>query len=263
VGVPQRIVPRFLHFAARRVEKRREERVGPFWSEWKIWRGCPARREGITQRPQSPQRRKPKTQLVNRTWGTRPALQPARETQTHTQSWPVGHPAGVEEGGGTALRWRDSRNAAMPATIRPYEARDFSAIHKLDQACFVPGISYSKWTLQHFLDLDSADCLIAEEGKQLAGFILAESNPPLAHIITLDIAEAHRRKGVASALLREMEEHFAYHGVQAVLLETAVDNEGAIAFWKRHGYSPQVVLKRYYLGRVDAYEMRKRLEGSG
>jgi ribosomal protein S18 acetylase RimI-like enzyme len=102
----------------------------------------------------------------------------------------------------------------MAATIRGYEARDFAAIHKLDQACFVPGISYSKWTLQHFLDLDSADCLIAEEGKQLAGFILAESHPPLAHIITLDIAAAHRRKGVGSALLREMEQHFAYHGVQ-------------------------------------------------
>lgn len=151
----------------------------------------------------------------------------------------------------------------MPATIRPYEARDFSAIHKLDLSCFVPGISYSKWTLQHFLDLDSSDCLISEEGKQLAGFILAESNPPLAHIITLDVAAAHRRRGVGSALLLEMEQHFAFQGVLSVLLETAVDNESAIAFWKRHGYSAEAVLKRYYLGRVDAYEMRKRLKSSG
>jgi ribosomal protein S18 acetylase RimI-like enzyme len=151
----------------------------------------------------------------------------------------------------------------MPVTIRPYEARDFPAIHRLDLACFVPGISYSKWTLQHFLDLDSSDCLIAEEGKQLAGFILAESHPPLAHIITLDIAAAHRRKGVGSALLREMEQHFAYHGVLSVLLETAVDNEGAVAFWERHGYSAEAVLKRYYLGRIDAYEMRKRFGRSG
>ena len=103
------------------------------------------------------------------------------------------------------------------------------------------------------------DTQTCERRKQLAGFILAESNPPLAHIITLDIAEKHRRKGVGSALLREMEQHFAYHGVLSVLLETAVDNEGAVAFWGRHGYSAEAVLKRYYLGRVDAYEMRKRL----
>jgi ribosomal protein S18 acetylase RimI-like enzyme len=44
-----------------------------------------------------------------------------------------------------------------------------------------------------------------------------------------------------------------------VLLETAVDNEVAIAFWQRHGFSPEAVLKRYYIGRVDAYEMRKRM----
>jgi [ribosomal protein S18]-alanine N-acetyltransferase len=149
--------------------------------------------------------------------------------------------------------------ATMAIAIRQYEARDFSALHKLDQACFPPGISYSKFSLQYFLNLPAADCLVAEEGKKLAGFILAEANPPLAHIITLDVAEEYRRKGVGTMLLSEMEKHFQYHGVHSVLLETAVDNEHGIAFWQHHGYRTEAVLKRYYLGRVDAYEMRKRL----
>lgn len=147
----------------------------------------------------------------------------------------------------------------MAIAIRQYETRDFSALHKLDQACFPPGISYSKLSLQYFLNLPAADCLVADEGKKIAGFILAESNPPLAHIITLDVAEAFRRTGVGSRLLAEMEKHFQYHGVHSVLLETAVDNERGIAFWQHHGYRTEAVLKRYYLGRVDAYEMRKRL----
>ena len=147
----------------------------------------------------------------------------------------------------------------MAITIRQYEARDFGALYKLDQACFPPGISYSKFSLQYFLNLPAADCLVAEEGKKLAGFILAEANPPLAHIITLDVVEQHRRKGVGAALLSEIEKHLQYHGVRAVLLETAVDNERGIAFWQHHGYRTEAVLKRYYLGRVDAYEMRKRL----
>jgi len=147
----------------------------------------------------------------------------------------------------------------MAWTIRAYEARDFSAIHKLDQACFVPGISYSKWTLQHFLNLPSANCLVAEENKRIVGFILSEEHPPLAHIITLDVAESHRRLGLGSALLREMEEHFRYRGIQSVLLETSVENGTGVAFWDHHGYRTEAVLKRYYLGRVDAYEMRKRL----
>ena len=148
----------------------------------------------------------------------------------------------------------------MSIMVRPYEPHEFSALYKLDQACFPPGISYSKWSLQYFLNLPAADCLVAEEDKQIVGFILAEANPPLAHIITLDIAGTQRRKGVGTALLAEIEKHFQYHGVHSVLLETAVDNGTGIAFWQHHGYRTEAVLKKYYLGRVDAYEMRKRLE---
>jgi [ribosomal protein S18]-alanine N-acetyltransferase len=148
-------------------------------------------------------------------------------------------------------------------TIRQYEGRDFGALFKLDQTCFPPGISYSKWSLQYFLSLPAADSLVAEEGKAIVGFILAEKNPPLAHIITLDVASGKRRTGLGSLLLAEMEKRFRYHGVRSVLLETAVDNESGIAFWEHHGYRTEAVLKRYYLGKVDAYEMRKRLTESG
>ena len=150
----------------------------------------------------------------------------------------------------------------MPVAIRPYVAKDFAALHKLDQLCFVPGISYSKWSLHYFLSLPSADCLVAEDSGHIAGFILAEQNPPLAHIITLDIADSHRRKGLGTLLLHSIEEHFRFQGVHAVLLETAVDNAAGIAFWQHHGYRTEAVLKRYYLNRIDAYEMRKKLNAS-
>ncbi len=143
--------------------------------------------------------------------------------------------------------------------IRPYETRDFGALYKLDQACFPPGISYSKWSLQYFLNLPAADCLVAEEGKKIVGFILGEKNPPLAHIITLDVAAEKRRSGLGSRLLDEIAKHFRFSEVKSVLLETAVDNQSAIAFWEHHGYRTEAVLKRYYLGKVDAFEMRKRL----
>jgi len=151
----------------------------------------------------------------------------------------------------------------MAITVRGYEAQDFAKLFKLDQACFPPGISYSKWSLQYFLSLPAADCLVAEEDKQIVGFILAEANPPLAHIITLDVAPGQRRKGLGTTLLNEMEKHFRYHEVRSVLLETAVENESGIAFWEHHGYRTEAVLKKYYLGRMDAYEMRKRLDRSG
>src|SRR5207302_8888899 len=72
----------------------------------------------------------------------------------------------------------------MPLTLRSYGPRDFAALHKLDQSCFPAGISYSKITLRYFLTLPSADCVVAEDGGRIVGFIVSEENPPLAHIIT-------------------------------------------------------------------------------
>jgi ribosomal protein S18 acetylase RimI-like enzyme len=148
----------------------------------------------------------------------------------------------------------------MPFTLRSYEPHDFAALHRLDKACFPAGISYSKTTLRYFLTLGSADCVVAAEGNHVAGFVLSEENPPLAHIITLDVAEKGRRNGIGTALLLQLESNLLARGVRSVLLETAIDNEAAVAFWQRHGYRIEATLKRYYLGRIDAYEMRKLLQ---
>lgn len=145
----------------------------------------------------------------------------------------------------------------MTVVLRGYEPRDFPALFRLDQACFLPGISYSKMILKYFLTLAGADCIVATNDSCTVGFILTEENPPLAHVITLDVAESHRRRGVGSALLKESEKNLERRGVRQILLETAVNNEAGIAFWQRHGFRVAATLKRYYLGRLDAYELRK------
>jgi [ribosomal protein S18]-alanine N-acetyltransferase len=145
----------------------------------------------------------------------------------------------------------------MSVTLRDYQPHDFAAVFRLDQSCFPAGIAYSKTTLKYFLSHASADCVVATEADRINGFILTEENPPLAHVITLDVAEAHRRTGIGSLLLAEIERNLSLRGVRTVLLETATENEAAVAFWQRHGYRIEAVLKRYYLGRLDAYEMRK------
>ena len=150
----------------------------------------------------------------------------------------------------------------MPPTLRSYEPHDFAALHKLDQSCFPAGISYSKTALRYFLTIPSADCTVAEENGGIIGFILSEENPPLAHIITLDVGTKHRRQGIGTILLETQETNLASRGVRSILLETATDNEPAVAFWRRHGYRIEATLKRYYLGRIDAYEMRKILPGA-
>ena len=148
----------------------------------------------------------------------------------------------------------------MSVTIRQYDTHDFAALHRLDQACFPPSIAYSKMMLRYFLAQPAAECLVAVDDKKIVGFLISEENPPLAHVITLDVAASHRRQRIGTQLLRESEEHLAFRGVRTVLLETATTNEAGIAFWERHGYRREAVLKKYYSSGLDAFEMRKRLQ---
>lgn len=147
--------------------------------------------------------------------------------------------------------------------IREATAGDFETLWTIDQECFVSGISYSEAELRHYMKRRSAFTLVEEDGEGIAGFVVAESSRRDAgHIITIDIRPHARRKGYGSALLRAAEDRLHGCGCGAVLLEVAVDNDPAIRFYKRHGYSVLKTIPRYYLDSVDALLMGKPLAGA-
>jgi [ribosomal protein S18]-alanine N-acetyltransferase len=145
----------------------------------------------------------------------------------------------------------------MTLALRPYEPGDFDRLYALDHRCFPPGIAYSRRMLAYFLRMPQGSCTVAELGGHIAGFIITEEDAPLGHILTLDVAEAHRRLRIGRQLLAHSEQQLAARGVTEIVLETSVENSAGLAFWQRHGFHTVGVLKRYYLGRIDAYEMRK------
>jgi [ribosomal protein S18]-alanine N-acetyltransferase len=149
----------------------------------------------------------------------------------------------------------------MGLRLRAYEPKDFEHLYALDHLCFPPGIAYSKWMLRHFLKMPSANCVVATDGEDIPGFIITEEAVPRGHILTLDIAESYRRRGLGTKLLQRSEAGLLERGVTEMVLETAVENTAGVAFWQRHGYRTVGTLKKYYLRRLDAFEMRKKLIG--
>ena len=147
----------------------------------------------------------------------------------------------------------------MNPRLRPYRPEDLETLLAIDQACYPRGIAYSRRMLHEFLSLPDADCTVAEAGDEIAGFILTEAEAARGHIITIDVLEKFRRAGLGTILLPAAEARLAARGVRQVELETATDNEPAIAFWRKHGYRVRGIYKRYYLGRVDALAMIKTL----
>jgi ribosomal-protein-alanine N-acetyltransferase len=151
--------------------------------------------------------------------------------------------------------------------IRDDRDTDFEALYRLDQECYEPGVAYSRRTLRAFMHEPGVFCRIAEEsgGPQagrMLGFVIAQQHQGEGHIITLDVPQAHRRRGIGSVLLRDAEQRLAEAGVREVELETAVDNAAGVAFWKKHGYCTCGVLEDYYEGKTDAYQMIKILSRS-
>lgn len=151
--------------------------------------------------------------------------------------------------------------------IRENSDADFEALYRLDQECYEPGVAYSRGTLRAFLNEPGVFCRIAEEtggphAGAMLGFLVAQQHRRQGHIITVDVPEPHRRRGIASLLLRDAEQKLAEAGALKISLETAVDNAPAVAFWEKHGYSTCGVLRRYYNGKTDAYQMTKILPRS-
>jgi ribosomal-protein-alanine N-acetyltransferase len=167
--------------------------------------------------------------------------------------------------------------------VRDFRPSDFDAIWSIDQACFPPGISYSRTELRTYMRRAGSFTLVAESapmkhkhlvkrsgnspaernGRETAGFIVAESHHRAAgQIITIDVVAAARRHGVGSLLLGAAEERLRCGGCLAAELETAVDNVSALSFYNRHGYHVVRTFPRYYANGVDALVLEKDLASS-
>jgi [ribosomal protein S18]-alanine N-acetyltransferase len=149
--------------------------------------------------------------------------------------------------------------AASAPALRAYRPDDFETLHSIDQACFPKGIAYSRAELRTYLGSPGAYCLLAEVGSRAAGFILTSRTRRIAHIITLDVLESHRRQKIGSLLLTAAEQEAASQSALLIVLETATTNHAAIAFWHQHGYREFDTMENYYGRGLDAFAMKKRI----
>jgi ribosomal protein S18 acetylase RimI-like enzyme len=144
-------------------------------------------------------------------------------------------------------------------TLRSYKPADFEALHEIDQVCYEAEIAYSKRELREYLRLRGADCVVAESGARIAGFCISAQQDHYGYIVTIDVLEEFRRHRVGTALLDEIERRLIALGVHEVRLETATDNDSAVAFWQKHGYRKRGVRKNYYPNGRHAFAMTKTL----
>jgi [ribosomal protein S18]-alanine N-acetyltransferase len=152
--------------------------------------------------------------------------------------------------------------------LRAYRDGDLDAIYRLDQVCFSSEFRFNRESMRAFAEAKGAVTLINEaSGGEIAGFVIVQierrGGIALGYVVTLDVAEKCRRRGLARTLLLEAEKRAAVAGALWMELHVFAGNEGAIRFYEHSGYTRVGVSRRFYGGAgMDAFIYRKELEVS-
>jgi len=139
-------------------------------------------------------------------------------------------------------------------SIRKATAEDVEEMWKIDQTCFVQEIAFTKEVFLHHLAVKNDPAFMAVAGDKIAGFVIADRHDrETGLIITIDVLADYRRCGVGSRLMDAAETSLKENGFSFLLLQTPVNNWGAINFYVGRGYRKLGLLEGYYGKNGDAF----------
>lgn len=124
-------------------------------------------------------------------------------------------------------------------------------IAELHKQCFPE----RPWSESDFMDLKRSGCEIVASDN---GFIVWRTVADEAEIISIGVAPAARRSGIAGALILLMEQELKKSSVVNVFLEVSEVNYPAKKLYEKYGFKPTGKRPKYYDG-VDAIIMSKKL----
>ena len=94
----------------------------------------------------------------------------------------------------------------------------------------------------------------------MAGYVGSQTVLDEADLMNVAVHPAYRRKGIAQALLNELERRLEENGVVTVALEVRASNDSAIRLYEKLGYSLAGIRKNYYFKpKEDALILKKQL----
>ncbi len=124
--------------------------------------------------------------------------------------------------------------------IRNATEKDIAAVLDLwVVAGSVPTVSDSPEGLARLLATDPQALMVAELSGVLVGSLIAAWDGWRGSFYRLAVSPEHRRKGLATMLLREGERRLRERGAVRLTAIVADDEEGAMAFWRATGYERQ------------------------
>jgi ribosomal-protein-alanine N-acetyltransferase len=128
--------------------------------------------------------------------------------------------------------------------IRPYQLGDSEAVSEICRQ----SPEAAQWPKESYEQADSSGqvVLIGEMAGQICGFLVARITGDEAEILNTAVDPAHRRRGLASALLAAATCAAREQMVKNIYLEVRESNRAAIAFYAKHGFATTGERRGYY-----------------
>jgi ribosomal-protein-alanine N-acetyltransferase len=145
-------------------------------------------------------------------------------------------------------------------TYRQPMALDIPTLVVLDKEYF----PYSPWSpaqfKEEFAGIPSTRFFeLAISDNQIVGYagVIAPGPDAVADILTVTVIDGFRRQGIAKRLIADIEGYCQSKESNAIMLEVATDNTGAIALYENLGYSQISKRSNYYGSKKDAFVIQK------
>ncbi len=137
-------------------------------------------------------------------------------------------------------------------SIRQMEVDDIGSVYHLGEKLFTSEespILYRTWDPYEVTDYFTSDpeyCLVAEAGRKIVGFILATTIEKegtawkkYGYLSWIGVDEVFQRTNLGFRLYKKLEERLKEDGVRMIIVDTEAENEGAVTFFQKIGFSPR------------------------
>lgn len=134
----------------------------------------------------------------------------------------------------------------MSLVLRPVRRDELPALARLHAACF-PEDAWDSAALATILAMPGASgCVACAEEGEMFGLLIDQCLGEDAEILTLGVAPAARRQGIARALILDLFARARHGGVRRVMLEVAADNPAGLALYHSLGFERRGRRRGYY-----------------
>ncbi len=142
--------------------------------------------------------------------------------------------------------------------VIPMHIQHVPQIAALEEATF--SLPWDEASIRAELENPLALWLVCTENETVLGYVGSQTVFEDADILNVAVRPEARRRGIAAALLRELEPMLTARGAERITLEVRASNAPAIALYRKLGYVQVGLRKNYYeKPREDALILQKQI----